>query len=1083
MFTQAVLESSFSSKEWGKGLRLLNNRNVLSGVVEGNTLRGSVKSESYAGAIYLSRIEYDKLSKQAKAYCNCYVGRGCKHAAALAHHYLKNIHVASASNHSIDVWLNTFKPARSLGAASSKRLLYFLQPNVFSPQGYIDLTVKSTSKKLSGGWSRSLGLEHLSTHLLDKTFILPEDVELISALISNKEHKNKVTTYALFEKLVNTNRCYWLENANVDFPLGLGSVIQATWQWQKLTNNAQKLHLVLNKSSNDIVVLKSQPLSYYDAKSNVIGRVETNTASEYEAGLLSSPIIDEDKLPWVLNKLEVTLGDAIKNLPKPALKKQVTIIKPTPHLWLSTPSENQPSNTRLALCFEYMGIFVSPCDSKAIIGNDKDNEPVYRNLVFEESALELLKSHDCQELRAREYFESDSNDSFHPKEADFTLALQGRQMCLSFLHKIVPMLRKKGWQVTLDESFYYKELSTNNVFDAQIIEQADGDFFSIGLNLDINGEKIPAFPILQSALNQLPNAVLTNSNLQNKIEGFDPQEPLYVELSQGDFIALSYASIQPLLQQFIELFMPDALLKDGSMKLSKFHGHQTLSLLDDQGIITSGANKLRKLTEKLKNFDKIVAVDLPDNLHAQLREYQHQGVNWLQFLREYELAGILADDMGLGKTIQALVHLLIEKQQGRLIKPCLIVAPTSVIYNWANEIKKFTPDLSYIVLHGPKRHQDFSILHEYDLVITSYALILKDFELHQENDYYYLVLDEAHYIKNPKTSIYQAMLKIKPQHKLCLTGTPMENHLGELWSQFNFLLPGFLAGNKQFSKLFRTPIEKHQDFERKVLLNQRIKPFMLRRTKEKIAKELPKKTTIVQMLRIEGKQAELYESVRLAMDVRLKDIIAEKGLQRSQIEILDALLKLRQVCNHPQLLSMASAKAIKQSAKLEFLMETLPEMIDEGRKILVFSQFTSMLSLIENELIKHNISFVKLTGESRNRQDLVDSFQNGNIPVFLISLRAGGVGLNLTAADTVIHFDPWWNPAVENQATDRAYRIGQDKPVFVYKLIVENSIEERIQQIQVNKAELANALLSEEVHQGKLSLTDDILKTLLAPLV
>jgi SNF2 family DNA or RNA helicase len=360
--------------------------------------------------------------------------------------------------------------------------------------------------------------------------------------------------------------------------------------------------------------------------------------------------------------------------------------------------------------------------------------------------------------------------------------------------------------------------------------------------------------------------------------------------------------------------------------------------------------------------------------------------------------------------------------------------------------------------------------------------VLKDVELHQANEFYYLILDEAHYIKNPKTSIYQAMLKISAQHKLCLTGTPMENHLGEFWAQFNFLLPGFLSGHKQFTKMFKTPIEKHQDHERKVILNRRIKPFMLRRTKEKIAKELPSKTTIIQKLRIEDKQAELYESVRLAMDTRLTEIIAEKGLQRSQIEILDALLKLRQVCNHPQLLPMASAKKIKQSAKLNFLMETLPEMIDEGRKVLVFSQFTSMLSLIEEELQKNGIKYLKLTGATRNRQELVDSFQNGEVPVFLISLRAGGVGLNLTAADTVIHFDPWWNPAVENQATDRAYRIGQDKPVFVYKLIIENSIEERIQQIQTNKAELANALLSEEVHQGKLSLTDDILKTLLAPL-
>ena len=438
--------------------------------------------------------------------------------------------------------------------------------------------------------------------------------------------------------------------------------------------------------------------------------------------------------------------------------------------------------------------------------------------------------------------------------------------------------------------------------------------------------------------------------------------------------------------------------------------------------------------------------------------------------------------MGLGKTIQALSHLLLEKEQGRLTGPSLIIAPTSVLFNWAKEIEKFTPSLSYIVINGAKRQENFELLKQYDIVITSYPLVLKDSEVHQHHVYYYLILDEAHYIKNPKTKLYQTMLTLKAEHKLCLTGTPMENHLGEFWAQFNFLLPGFLAGYQQFTRLFKTPIEKHNDHERKIMLNQRIKPFILRRTKELIAKELPKKTTIIQSLKIDGKQAELYESVRLTMDSRLKEIIAAKGLQRSQIEILDALLKLRQVCNHPQLLSLPSAKSVHQSAKLEFLMETLPEMVEEGRKVLIFSQFTSMLALIETELVASKIPYVKLTGSSRDRQAIVEQFESGKVPVFLISLRAGGVGLNLTAADTVIHFDPWWNPAVENQATDRAYRIGQDKPVFVYKLIIENSIEEKILQIQNKKAELANALLSEEVSQGNLSLTDDILGTLLAPL-
>ncbi|MFT4940836.1 MAG: SNF2 family DNA or RNA helicase [Paraglaciecola sp.] len=1077
MFTQVVLESSFSSKEWLKGLRVFNHNHVLHAAIDGPTLRGSVKSESSRGEIYLTRLEYDKVSKKATPYCNCYVGHGCKHAAALGHYYLKKMHVSTASNYTIDNWLNSFKPASTASSATSKSLLYFLNTNSNAPKDYLQLSVKTSSKKLSGGWSRTLGAEYLSTQLIEKSFVKPEDIQIISAIASNRERLNTITSYALFEQLINTGRCFWLESVNLDKPLSLGAAIQATWQWQTLMNNSQKLQLVLDKPESDIRIIRSQPLSYYSAKRNCIGLIETNTASEFEASLLNSPVIDEDKLPWVLNKLEVNLGETIKKLPKPKLNKQFKLSKPTPHLLLSTASKNQPTNTNITLNFEYQGVFVNPNSSDAVINLQHSGAIIYRDMVFEEAIIERLESHNCTELYERQNY---YDEQYSP---DYMMTLQGKQDCLSFMHKVIPVLRKKGWQIEFDEDFYYKELKTNNIFDAKIEQLEGSDFFSIGLNLDINGKKMPAFPILQSALEQLPNAVITNSAPLTEIEDFDPEEPLFVELDRGEFIALSYKSIQPLLQQFIELFMPGALQKDGSMKLSRFQGHQTLNMLDNQGIITKGEQKLRKLSEKLQNFDKIQPVALPENLHAELREYQHQGVNWLQFLREYELAGILADDMGLGKTIQTLAHLLLEKQQGRLTKPCLIVAPTSVLFNWANEIKKFTPDLTYVVLHGSKRQQHFKALGQYDLVITSYALILKDLELHQATDFYYLILDEAHYIKNPKTSVYQAMLKIKSQHKLCLTGTPMENHLGEFWAQFNFLLPGFLSGHKQFTKLFRTPIEKHQDHERKLLLNQRIKPFVLRRTKEKIAKELPLKTNIIQMLRIEGKQAELYESVRLAMDIRLKEIIAEKGLQRSQIEILDALLKLRQVCNHPQLLPMASAKLIKQSAKLEFLMETLPEMIDEGRRILVFSQFTSMLSLIEIELEKRQINYVKLTGATKNRQEVVDRFQTGEVPVFLISLRAGGVGLNLTAADTVIHFDPWWNPAVENQATDRAYRIGQDKPVFVYKLLIENSIEERIQQIQIDKAELAESLLSEEVSQGKLSLTDDILKTLLAPLV
>jgi SNF2 family DNA or RNA helicase len=282
----------------------------------------------------------------------------------------------------------------------------------------------------------------------------------------------------------------------------------------------------------------------------------------------------------------------------------------------------------------------------------------------------------------------------------------------------------------------------------------------------------------------------------------------------------------------------------------------------------------------------------------------------------------------------------------------------------------------------------------------------------------------------------------------------MENHLGELWSLFHFLMPGFLGDSKKFGQTYRKPIEKEQDEARQQALTRRVRPFMLRRTKEEVVSELPPKTEIIQHIELLPTQRDLYESVRLAMHAKIQAEIEEKGLRRSQIVILDALLKMRQVCCDPRLLKLDAAKGITESAKLQFLIDTLPEMIEENRKILLFSQFTSMLALIEKELHKLNIPYVILTGQTKDRQTPIDTFQTGKVPLFLISLKAGGTGLNLTAADTVIHYDPWWNPAVENQATDRAYRIGQAKPVFVYKLVTVGTVEEKILEMQQHKANL-----------------------------
>jgi SNF2 family DNA or RNA helicase len=452
----------------------------------------------------------------------------------------------------------------------------------------------------------------------------------------------------------------------------------------------------------------------------------------------------------------------------------------------------------------------------------------------------------------------------------------------------------------------------------------------------------------------------------------------------------------------------------------------------------------------------------------------------LQFLRTNHFAGVLADDMGLGKTVQTLAHLQYEKEEGRLNKACLIIAPASLMGNWFDEAQRFTPQLKILIFHGSDRHQvNFD---DYDLVLSTYGLVQRDKQRFLDYTFYYLILDEAQFIKNARTKTTQIIQQLHAKHRFCLTGTPVENHLGELWSLFHFLMPGLLGDFKQFRRFFRIPIEKQNDHERREILAHRVQPFMLRRTKNQVARELPAKTEMTHMIELSGPQRDLYEAIRMSMEKKVRDAIARQGLGKSQIILLDALLKLRQVCCDPRLLSIPEASmAHAHSAKLEALMELLDNLVKEGRSVLVFSQFTSMLSLIEAELKARQYEYLKLTGQTKNRQALVRRFQEGEAPVFLISLKAGGTGLNLTRADTVILYDPWWNPSVQDQATDRSHRIGQENPVFVYRLITAGTVEEAILSIQEKKRTLLEGILSNKT-EGGIGLTDEDVAQFFAPL-
>ena len=661
---------------------------------------------------------------------------------------------------------------------------------------------------------------------------------------------------------------------------------------------------------------------------------------------------------------------------------------------------------------------------------------------------------------------------------------------LAFSAERVPELVSAGWQIDYSEDYPYRIAEGEAAWWADIGEGSGIDWFSFELGVEFEGHRVNLIPHLTNLLAELP-AELAGLAL-SRDPGGDAAfiekcgaVNLYHPLPDGRLLPLPGERLAPILKSLMQLIGPrGAGPSDGKIKLHRAAAAGFAAFVDgigDEVAWAASTERLVALGRSLREGRGPKPVAPPTSFKAELRPYQSDGLAWLDFLREMEFGGVLADDMGLGKTVQALAFLAVEKAQGRLDKAALIVAPTSVLPNWQAEAERFAPELSVLALRGSERKQAFSSIEKADVVLTTYPLLMRDCDVLLDREFHSAILDEAQAIKNPKAAISGIAHRINARHRLALSGTPLENNLGEVWSLFQFLSPGLLGDESAFRRNFRTPIEKHGDKAAQAFLSGRLKPFMLRRTKEEVAKELPPKTEIVEHVRLEGAQRDLYETVRSLMHQRVREEIAKKGLAKSHIVFLDALLKLRQICCDPRLLKMPQAQKVKQSAKLERLMEMLPEMVSEGRRVLLFSQFTSMLALIEAELRKVNIPFVTLTGDTKDRESPVKAFQSGKAPLFLLSLKAGGTGLNLTAADTVVHYDPWWNPAVENQATDRAHRIGQDKPVFVYKLMVEEGIETAIEILKSRKAALAEALFA-GVSKSGLDLTETDISALFAPL-
>ncbi|MCX7096742.1 MAG: SNF2-related protein [Methylococcales bacterium] len=1036
-------------------------------------LNASVKGNDPLPYQQLIRITWrpDYSTAQIQGTCSCPVGNNCKHivAACLMYQGAKQTPTSSpAPDASCLAWLDSLIAPESLQHNIYEEFIaYILKPGNSRHTCTVEFLIIKANKSGRLGKARKATLNTLRYSYSYLSYINPLDEEvakLLSALTTYKGEPlvSGVIGHLVLSKLIKSGRLFW-ENVE-STALTAGANRDLTFNWHLQDNRFYQLSVDIQPSA---MLLLTDPPLYLDTIEGTLGSFNTclPTAGQFNK-IVSAPLIPAEYADEFSYKLAIEHPDLHLPAPKKVALTDLDGLTPKPILFLyGLQLDAQHYGHFMALSFNYDGftIFADAPEEYSTIKTNQGFVRIKRDMEAEQRARNCLIESG--------FTITSTGKNAQPGLNFFTgaaMAIESALIWHKFFQASMPELKLAGWVIDIDESFKLNFQNAQNF--AVEISETQNDWFEMQFNVEIDGQPYPLLPLIMPVL-----------------ENYDPgnlPDTLTLALGNHKYLSVASSTLKPILAVLFELFNTNPLEKDGTVKVSRFNAASLADLeAQSYGLFSlTGGKALRELGKKLKNFSGIKNVPQPVNFHAELRHYQQQGLNWLQFLREYNFAGILADDMGLGKTVQTLAHLLLEKQSGRMILPCLIIAPTSLMGNWRREAARFTPELSVLTLQGAERRPLFDKINDHDLILTTYPLLPRDEENLLKHEYHFLILDEAQTIKNPSSIAAQLVRKINTQHRLCLTGTPMENHLGELWAQFDFLMPGFLGDSASFRKHYRTPIEIYGDMTQKSHLSHRIAPFMLRRTKLGVANELPLKTEIIRTVPLYPKQAALYESIRLTMEKKVRDAIAEKGLARSHITILDALLKLRQTCCDPRTLPLKEARKVKASAKLDLLMEMLPELLEEGRRILIFSQFTRMIALIEDELNSKNIAYSKLTGQTRKRDEAIDRFKSGEAAVFLISLKAGGVGLNLTEADTVIIYDPWWNPATESQAADRSHRIGQNKPVFVYKLITENTVEEKIIAMQERKRALAESIYNDNSKEEPLKLTAQDLTALFAPL-
>ena len=903
-------------------------------------------------------------------------------------------------------------------------------------------------------------------------------------------------------------------------PLTVLDACEVRLEWSLLADGTQSARLELQPGES-VTIIETEPALWICKSRRLIGALNIGVPAEVLRMLSEAPPLRVDDLIEVekaLNHLQVPKSF----WPKTVNRRTISGASPVPRMVLSgVPGRSVGSGRQghfsygwrpltvpaMTLAFNYGGELV-PADGQPSHTFAKDGEilSLTRDTVAERAAIakvvqaggspsKTLKTATVTTPEQPGAFYLEPPKPLYQFSAEAALSANGRRRrtqkstaskmvltfergefsyqdvdpkAFAFVSESLPRLQALNWDILVHPSWPLKTWSTPSDISAKL-ETAGADGLRLGLSLERNGTAMDLAPLVSKILGLLPidanGALPKGFNLEAALADTE----VLVQGGPGD-----QASIDPKLLAKIIRGMLDNLTG-----LQPFHPaeagryHDFAKGLADSGVSFAAEPGLLDRAQRLQRLIDRVAAPPPAAFKGELRPYQLVGFNWLKTLRDTQFGGVLADDMGLGKTIEALAFLADLHLDQRSALPSLVIAPTSVVGAWRRAAEQFTPELKLKVLHGIGRHGQLEMDELAHVYVTTYALLHRDRETLTSKSWACVIADEAQAAKNPASNVAKRLRELTADTRLAVTGTPVENNLNDLWSLFDWAVPGLLGNREQFRKLYRTPIEKSGSQSAQAQLNARTKPFVLRRTKEEVATDLPLKTEITEAIAMSEAQQVLYESVRLAMDAKVRKIIASKGMTASHISILAALLQLRQVCCDPRLLKTHKTHP-PASAKFERLFEMLEGLLAEGRRVVVFSQFVEMLKLIRAEVQARKWRHHWLDGATTQREKVVDAFQSGDSELFLISLKAGGAGITLTAADTVILYDPWWNPQVERQAMDRVHRIGQDKPVFVYRLVTEGTVEQAIHQLQAKKQALADALLEGGSTKGATLTAEDI---------